>query len=152
MLAMWSALHNFHLFAVAPTAWSCERRQAVYGRDQSTCEASILLGAPILLPYHNPEKCASTQLHETTRVEEVEARRCKARLEHLVTIGLPQKDEATKWNDKRMDRILADYMLRRGYHRSATQLAKEHQIEVLSPHGLAKANACFSSVAKPKTA
>ena len=64
-------------------------------------------------------------------MEEVEARRCKARLEHLASIGLPQKDEATKWNDRRMDRILADYMLRRGYHRSATQLAKERQIEVL---------------------
>ena len=47
------------------------------------------------------------QLHETTKVEEMEARRCKARLDHLVSIGLPQKDEATKWNDKRMDRILA---------------------------------------------
>ncbi len=76
------------------------------------------------------------QLHETTKLEEVEARRCKARLEHLVSIGLPQKDEATKWNDKRMDRILADYMLRRGYHRSATQLARERNIEVSStwPH------------------
>ena len=74
-----------------------------------------------------------TQLHETTKVEEVEARRCKARLEHLVSIGLPQKDEATKWNDKRMDRILADYMLRRGYHRSATQLARERSIEVHYP-------------------
>ena len=75
------------------------------------------------------------QLHETTKVEEVEARRCKARLEHLVSIGLPEKDEATKWNDKRMDRILADYMLRRGYHRSATQLARERQIEVIPPAG-----------------
>lgn len=70
------------------------------------------------------------QLHETTRIEEVEARRCRARLEHMVDIGLPQKDEATKWNDRRMDRILADYMLRRGYHRSATQLVRERQIEV----------------------
>ena len=98
-------------------------------------------------------KCfLSKQLHETTRVEEVEARRCKARLEHLVVIGLPQKDEATKWNDKRMDRILADYMLRRGYHRSATQLARERQIEVFSPHGSAKADACCTSITEPKTA
>ncbi len=72
------------------------------------------------------------QLHETTKVEEIEARRCKARLDHLVSIGLPQKDEATKWNDKRMDRILADYMLRRGYNQSATQLARECQIGVRS--------------------
>ena len=64
-------------------------------------------------------------------MEEAEARRCRARLEHLAEIGLPQKDAATLWNDRRMDRILTDYMLRRGYHRSAAQLSSERQIEVL---------------------
>ena len=77
-------------------------------------------------------KLTDAQLHETTRVEEVEARRCKARLEHLVAVGLPQKDEATKWADARMDRVLADYMLRRGYQRSAAQLARERDMEVRS--------------------
>ena len=75
---------------------------------------------------------SAAQLHETTRIEEVEARRCKARLEHLVAVGLPQKDEATKWADARMDRILADHMLRRGYQRSAAQLARERDMEVRS--------------------
>ena len=64
-------------------------------------------------------------------MEEAEARRCRARLEHLAELGLPQKDAATLWNDGRMDRILADYMLRRGYHRSAVQLGSERRIEVL---------------------
>ena len=64
-------------------------------------------------------------------MEEAEARRCRARLGHLADIGLPQKDAATLWNDARMDRILTDYMLRRGYHRSAVQLGSERQIEVL---------------------
>ena len=64
-------------------------------------------------------------------MEEADARRCRARLGHLADIGLPQKDAATLWNDARMDRILADYMLRRGYHRSAVQLGSERQIEVL---------------------
>ena len=77
---------------------------------------------------------SDAQLHETTRVEEVEARRCKARLKHLVAVGLPQKDEATKWTDARMDRILADHMLRRGYQRSAAQLARERDMEVRSLH------------------
>ena len=74
-------------------------------------------------------------------MEEAEARRCRARLEHLAELGLPQKGAATLWNDARMDRILADYMLRRGYHRSALQLGSERQIEVLprptSPGSLA---------------
>ncbi|CAL8462971.1 g2505 [Coccomyxa elongata] len=71
------------------------------------------------------------KLNETAEVEELEARRCKVRLQHLMAIGQPQKNSALGWNQARMDRILADHMLRCGFLDSASQLAASANIEDL---------------------
>ncbi|EIE27319.1 hypothetical protein COCSUDRAFT_34765 [Coccomyxa subellipsoidea C-169] len=71
------------------------------------------------------------KLNEIAEVEEREARRCKARLEHLKEIGQPQKNHALEWNQARMDRILADHMLRCGFLDSASELAASANIEDL---------------------
>jgi macrophage erythroblast attacher len=63
-------------------------------------------------------------------VEEQEASRCRARLQHLAQIGLPQKNHALEWNRLRVDRILADHMLRCGFLESATQLVNETGMQV----------------------
>lgn len=70
------------------------------------------------------------QLNEIAEVEELEARRCKVRLQHLMAIGQPQKNNALGWNQARMDRILADHMLRCGFLDSASELAASANIEV----------------------
>ena len=69
------------------------------------------------------------QLMESAEVERDEAHRCRVRLEHLAGLGGPPKDGALGWNAARMDRILADHMLRAGHLDSALQLAKEAHIE-----------------------
>jgi macrophage erythroblast attacher len=48
-----------------------------------------------------------------------EATRCKLRLEHLALLGRPAKGAVIPWSKKRLDRILADHMLRSGHHKSA---------------------------------
>lgn len=75
---------------------------------------------------------ACAQMQETAEVEQEEAARCHARLEHLVKIGAAPKDGALTWNFGRMDRILADHMLRSGHLASAQQLAEEAHIEARS--------------------
>lgn len=70
------------------------------------------------------------QLKEIAEVEEREARRCKTRLEHLKHVGQPQKNHALEWNQARMDRILADHMLRCGLLDSASELAASANIKV----------------------
>ena len=78
------------------------------------------------------------QLSEIAEVEELEARRCKVRLQHLMAIRQPQKDNALGWNQARMDRILADHMLRCGFLDSASELAASSNIEV-----------CWSNIYNP---
>lgn len=51
---------------------------------------------------------------------------------HLQEISLMKNsdEEFLRWNRSRVDRILVDYLLREGYFRSATKLAKDYDIEV----------------------
>lgn len=55
--------------------------------------------------------------------------RCCARLAALVEAGPPPKEGALAWNRPRLDRILADHMLRHGYYASAERLASERGIQ-----------------------
>ena len=42
----------------------------------------------------------------------------------------PSEEKFLQWNRLRMDRIIIDYLLREGFFRSATKLAKDNSIEV----------------------
>ncbi|KAJ3293588.1 GID complex subunit containing RING finger motif [Borealophlyctis nickersoniae] len=60
--------------------------------------------------------------------------RTKARLDHLAELtSIESSDSAAyaRWSKTRVDRILADYMLRKGYTQTAEKLAKESDIEAL---------------------
>ena len=108
-------------------------RQCCSSRPQHTDMAAMWAPCEALSPSH--DTCA--QLKETADAEEEEAGRCRARLQHLAKLGAPTVDGALTWNFQRMDRILADHMLRHGQLESARQLASEAGIEVRSP-GLVK--------------
>ncbi|KAF6259264.1 CTLH/CRA C-terminal to lish motif domain-containing protein [Scenedesmus sp. NREL 46B-D3] len=71
------------------------------------------------------------KMGEVRLQEADEAMRCKLRLEHLAQLGRPAKGAVIPWSKKRLDRILADHMLRSGYHKSAARLAKETGSEQL---------------------
>lgn len=75
--------------------------------------------------------CTASQLDDLAGVEAAELGRCCARLAHLLDIGLPRKDALLDWNRRRLDRLLVDHLLRRGYLATALQLAQESGIEVL---------------------
>lgn len=64
------------------------------------------------------------KLESMGEAESAEAQRCKARLEHLVNIAAPTKDEHVSWNRQRVDRLLADHLLRNGYFNAAQQLVR----------------------------
>ena len=49
----------------------------------------------------------------------------------LQEIGLPRKDALLEWNRRRLDRLLVDHLLRRGYLASALHLARDSNIQVL---------------------
>lgn len=55
--------------------------------------------------------------------ESQDCSRTQARLLHLQELGKPETNGYINWNRKRVDRILVDYMLRRGYIKSAETLA-----------------------------
>lgn len=62
------------------------------------------------------------QLDDIGVCEAADAQRCRVRLQHLQDVGAPAKEHVLSWNRKRMDRLLADYMLRVGYLHSAHSL------------------------------
>lgn len=71
------------------------------------------------------------KLTEVSRSERDEAARCKARLEHLASLGAPRRGDAVAWNRPRLDRILVDHMLRSDCYASAVALASSAQIDLL---------------------
>lgn len=64
----------------------------------------------------------------------------------LQEIGLPRKDALLEWNRRRLDRLLVDHLLRRGYLTSALHLARDSSIQVL-----ARPSSC-AAVRAPSTA
>lgn len=62
--------------------------------------------------------------------EAADAQRCCVRLQHLREVGAPTKEQVLAWNRKRMDRLVADYLLRVGCLKSATSLTNTAGITV----------------------
>ncbi|KAL4556813.1 hypothetical protein LXL04_034976 [Taraxacum kok-saghyz] len=68
------------------------------------------------------------KLEDGSRAENLQAQRCRARLDHLESAGA---DNISEWNNTRLKRILVDYMLRMSYYNTATKLAERSNIQDL---------------------
>ncbi|XP_043700596.1 protein MAEA homolog [Telopea speciosissima] len=68
------------------------------------------------------------KLEEGSRTENLQAQRCRARLEHLEAA---QTENVSEWNSTREKRFLVDYMLRMSYYDTAAKLAESSNIQDL---------------------
>lgn len=82
------------------------------------------------------------QSKELGEAEEADCQRCRIRLQHLVSAGLPPKEQTVSWNRSRLDRLLADHLMRSGYAATASQLADECQLKVHLTPQLIEVSAC----------
>jgi len=57
---------------------------------------------------------------------------CKKRLEHLKEYATPQATSLNLWRRRRLDRMLVEYFLRRGYYGAALKLAGESELQELT--------------------
>lgn len=84
----------------------------------------------MLMPPH-----ASTQLSPLAEQTERTLEVAQTRTQHLVDlhrIDSTASPEFQEWSRIRLDRMLADYMLRQGYTQAAAELARSRGIEVSS--------------------
>ncbi|WMV23418.1 hypothetical protein MTR67_016803 [Solanum verrucosum] len=65
---------------------------------------------------------------EGSRTENLQAQRCRARLDHLESAD---PENLSDWHDTRLKRILVDYMLRMSYYNTAVKLAESSNIQDL---------------------
>ncbi|KAK4373546.1 hypothetical protein RND71_008930 [Anisodus tanguticus] len=68
------------------------------------------------------------KLEEGSRTENLQAQRCRARLDHLESAD---PENLSDWNNTRLKRILVDYMLRMSYYETAMKLAESSNIQDL---------------------
>ncbi|EOY18437.1 LisH/CRA/RING-U-box domains-containing protein isoform 4, partial [Theobroma cacao] len=68
------------------------------------------------------------KLEEGSRTENLQAQRCRARLDHLESVDA---ENLSEWNNVRLKRILVDYMLRMSYYDTAMKLAESSNIQDL---------------------
>ncbi|XP_060186334.1 protein MAEA homolog [Lycium barbarum] len=68
------------------------------------------------------------KLEEGSRTENLQAHRCRARLDHLESAD---PENLSDWNNIRLKRILVDYMLRMSYYDTAVKLAESSNIQDL---------------------
>lgn len=68
------------------------------------------------------------KLEEGSRTENLQAQRCRARLDHLESADA---ENLSDWNNMRLKRILVDYMLRMSYYDTAAKLAESSNIQVV---------------------
>ncbi|EEF37316.1 protein MAEA homolog [Ricinus communis] len=61
------------------------------------------------------------KLEEGSKTENLQAQRCRARLDHLESIDV---ENLSEWNNTRLKRILVDYMLRMSYYDTGMKLAE----------------------------
>uniref|UniRef100_A0A2P2JT99 Uncharacterized protein MANES_10G039500 n=2 Tax=Rhizophora mucronata TaxID=61149 RepID=A0A2P2JT99_RHIMU len=61
------------------------------------------------------------KLEEGGRTENLQAQRCRARLDHLESADA---ENLSEWSNMRLKRILVDYMLRMSYYETGTKLAE----------------------------
>lgn len=65
---------------------------------------------------------------EGSRTENLQAQRCRARLDHLESAD---PENLSDWHNTRLKRILVDYMLRMSYYNTAVKLAESSNIQDL---------------------
>ncbi|XP_031501453.1 protein MAEA homolog [Nymphaea colorata] len=68
------------------------------------------------------------KLEESNKTEQLQAQRCRTRLDYLDSLELENQYE---WNNTRVKRILVDYMLRMSYYNTAAQLAEKTNLQDL---------------------
>ncbi|XP_010259978.1 PREDICTED: macrophage erythroblast attacher [Nelumbo nucifera] len=68
------------------------------------------------------------KLEEGNKTENLQAQRCRARLDHLESAGT---ESLSEWNSTRVKRILVDYMLRLSYYDTAIKLAESSNMQDL---------------------
>lgn len=84
---------------------------------------------PLALLMSHPAFTDCLQLDEGNALEQSQAQRCRARIEHL-HLNLGDKDTQRTWANARVDRILVDYMLRNSYYDTAVKYAEATRIKV----------------------
>ncbi|XP_016050109.1 E3 ubiquitin-protein transferase MAEA isoform X6 [Erinaceus europaeus] len=76
---------------------------------------------------------------ESIQAEDESAKLCKRRIEHLKEHSSDQPAAASLWKRQRMDRMMAEHLLRCGYYNTAVRLARQSGIETreetLQPSG-----------------
>lgn len=68
------------------------------------------------------------KLEEGSVTENLQAQRCRARLDHLEAA---EAENLSEWNNTRLNRILVDYLLRMSYYDSAAKLVECRSIQDL---------------------
>ncbi|KAF8117413.1 hypothetical protein N665_0011s0129 [Sinapis alba] len=68
------------------------------------------------------------KLEEGSNVENLQAQRCRARIDHLDSADV---ENVTEWNNTKLKRILVDYMLRMSYFETASKLSESSNISDL---------------------
>ncbi|KAE9589259.1 putative transcription factor interactor and regulator LisH family [Lupinus albus] len=68
------------------------------------------------------------KLEEGNRAEQIQAQRCRVRVDHLESA---YAEDMSEWNNTRLNRILVDYMLRMSYFETAVKLAECSNIQDL---------------------
>lgn len=61
---------------------------------------------------------------------------CKRRLEHLKEHASGNAGAVAQWRRRRLDRMLVEYFLRRGYYGAATRLAHTSDLKDLTNIGM----------------
>lgn len=68
------------------------------------------------------------KLEDGSKAENLQAHRCRARLDHL---DAAEAENLSEWNNTRLKRLLVDYLLRMSYYDSASKLAECSNIQEL---------------------
>jgi macrophage erythroblast attacher len=68
-------------------------------------------------------------LEEGNRAENLQAQKCRVRIEHLESADAENMSE---WNTTRLKRILVDYMLRMSYYDTAEKLSECSNLQVMT--------------------
>ena len=76
------------------------------------------------------------QAEECIVAEEKCTKHLHVRLDHLKEHADERKSSTLVWKKKRLDRMLVDHLLRAGYYDTASSLATDAQIEVITLHSL----------------
>ncbi|KAF2318640.1 hypothetical protein GH714_009502 [Hevea brasiliensis] len=69
--------------------------------------------------------CFGRVAEEGSRTENLQAQRCRARLDHLESVDA---ENLSEWSNTRLKRILVDYMLRMSYYDTGMKLAESSNI------------------------